>query len=241
MEDESDATIVFRKIAVSGTVFDEQFVVKRCREFLAANGDKRLIRYTLVPDEKAATIGWLGCDHCEPYPFWRMQYDAIAKEVFPIGEMSVLHGNAVVRFRGMNGSVSQTVLAGSNPLPVALGAFRGEIVHVGMSGRMKTPRTLSLELYIAGHGEITSRAGSTYIADFSRRMEVGYSSVEIRSDPWFINEIWRPWFPLFEEHRGAPPSEQEFSASKTLRCVMVSRPDGTTTNECSWKGTTLFQ
>ena len=235
LEDESDSTIVFRKVAVAGETFDEQYVLKRCREFLTANRDKKLIRFTLVPDQPGATIGSIGCDHCKPYPFWRTQYDAVAKEAFSIGEMIVLDGNAVVRYRSRDGSVSETVLAGSNPLPIVLGTFSGKIIHVGMSGKMRNPRTLWLQLYVAGDGNITSTGGAKYIADFSRRMGVGDASVEFRSDPWFISEIWRTWFPLFEERRGIPPTEQEFNASKTLRCFIVSRPDGTMTNECSWK------
>jgi hypothetical protein len=238
LEDESDPTIVFRKIAVSGEPFNEQYVLRRCREFLNRNSGKKLIRYTLVPDEPGATSEWLGCDHCKPYPFWRMQYDAVAKETFPIGEMIVLGENAVVRYRSKSGSVSETVLAGSNPRRILLGTFTGKIVHVGMSGKMSSPRTVWLKLYVAGAGEIASDAGAEYIADFSSQMGVPYASVEFRSDPWFINEIWRPWFPLFEEHRGVPPTDQEFNSTKTLRCVMVERPNGTTTNECSWKGTT---
>lgn len=67
LKDQTSPTIVFRKIAISGERFGEQYVIQRCREFLATNKDKKLIRYTLVPDEKRATVGWFGCDHCKPY------------------------------------------------------------------------------------------------------------------------------------------------------------------------------
>jgi hypothetical protein len=235
MEDQSSATIVFRKIAVSGEGFDEQYVLQRCREFLVGNKNKKLVRYTLVPDEPGATVGWTGCDHCTPYPFWRMQYDAIAKEVFPIGEMIVLEGNAVVRYRNGKGTVTETMLTGANPRTVVIGGFKGNIVHVGMHGRMDFPMTLWLYLYVVGEGEISSNAGADYIALLSRQMGVRDATVQFRSDPWFISEIWRPWFPLFEQHRGIPPKKQEFDASKTLNCSVVWRPNGRRTNECSWK------
>jgi len=234
LEDESSSTIIFRKIAVSGEKLEEQYVVQRSREFLAKNKDKKLIRYTLVPDEPGATIGAIGCDHCKPYPFWRIQYDAVAREAFPIGEMIAFGGNAVLRYRSRNGTVTETVLTGANPRPIAIGGFRGQIVHVGMEGRIQGP-ILWLRLYVVGNGEIRSEAGADYIAGFSRQMGVRYSTVEFRSDPWFINEIWRPWFPLFEENRGVPPNEQQFSATKTVSCKVFSRLDSTT-NECSWKG-----
>jgi hypothetical protein len=234
LEDESSPTIVFRKVAVSGDTFDEQYVVKRSREFLANNKDKKLIRYTLVPDTLEATIGASGCDHCDPYPFWRVQYDAVARQQFPIGELTAIGGNAVVRYRNMHGTVTETVLKGATPRPITIGSFNGTIAHVGMSGRMPTPW---LELYVVGTGIISSDAGAAFIAKFSHEMGVMDSTVELRSDPWFMNEIWRTWFPLFEEHRGNPPSEREFNATKTLNCVVVLTVSGKTTNECSWKGT----
>jgi hypothetical protein len=234
LEDESSPTIVFRKVAVSGDTFDEQYVVKRSREFLANNTDKKLIRYTLVPDTLEATIGASGCDHCDPYPFWRVQYDAVARQQFPIGELTAIGGNAVVRYRNMHGTVTETVLKGATPRPITIGSFNGTIAHVGMSGRMPTPW---LELYVVGTGIISSDAGAAFIAKFSHEMGVMDSTVELRSDPWFMNEIWRTWFPLFEEHRGNPPSEREFNATKTLNCVVVLTVSGKTTNECSWKGT----
>ena len=239
LEDQSSPTIVFRKIAISGEQFDEQTVIHRCREFLAANKEKKLIRYTLVPDEKGATIAWTGCDHCKAYPFWRTQYDAIAKESFSTGEMVAFNGNAVLRYRDRNGMVTEMVLQGTNPRLISIGGFRGTIVHVGMSGNIVAtnlrPMTLVLHLYVVGDGEINADAGADYIANFNRQMGVNFSSVDFRSDPWFINEIWRPWFPLFEEHRGNPPDEQMFDASKNLNCFIILRPDGTKTNQCSWK------
>jgi hypothetical protein len=239
LEDQSSSTIIFRKIAVSGEQFDEQYVIHRCRDFLAANKDKKLIRYTLVPDEKGATIGWTGCDHCKAYPFWRTQYDAIAKESFPTGEMVVLDGNAVLRYRDRNGAVTEMVLQGTDPRLISIGGFRGTIVHVGMEGNIVAknglPMTLVLHLYVVGDGEIDAEAGADYIASFNRQMGVNFSWVDFRSDPWFINEIWRPWFPLFVEHRGTPPDERTFNASKNLNCFIILRPDGTKTNQCSWK------
>jgi hypothetical protein len=71
---------VFRTIAISRDRFDQQYVVARCRAFLAENQDKKLIVLTLVPDQRNATFGALGCDHCKPYPFWMMEYNAIGKE-----------------------------------------------------------------------------------------------------------------------------------------------------------------
>jgi hypothetical protein len=231
--EEASPTIIFRGIAVSGERFDQQCVIGRSRKFLAANNSKKLIVLTLVPDEPDANISLMGCDHCKPYPFWRMQYDAVSKRMFAIGELMAFGQNSVVRFRDKSGSVSETVLTGSDPRSVVIGGFKGKIVHAGMSGRMPMPW---LELYVVGTGALDSKAGAEYVADFSRQMGVNDSTIEFRSDPWFINEIWRTWLPLFEEHRGSPPSEEAFAATKTLDCFVVLTVQGKVTNECSWHG-----
>src|SRR5579871_4344671 len=73
VEDETTQTLVFRKIAVPAATFSQQYATQRAREFLAENTHRKMIRLTLVPDEKPATYSRLGCDHCDPYRFWRTQ------------------------------------------------------------------------------------------------------------------------------------------------------------------------
>jgi hypothetical protein len=87
-----------------------------------------------------------------------------------------------------------------------------------MEGLMPKPW---LKLYVVGSGSIDSNAGAKYISDFSRRMGVTDSTIQFRSDPWFINEIWRTWFPLFDQHRGEPPNEADFKLTKTPDCFVV--------------------
>jgi len=232
--DQSSETMVFRGIAVFGETFNEHYVISRCRQFLTQNTDKKLIMLTLGPEGPNAPIAGLGCDHCKPYPFWRQFYDAVNKEMFPIGELMVLGGNAVVRYRDQSGTVTETVLIGINPRAIGIGEFKGKLVHVGMKGRMPMPW---LELYVVGTGTLDGKAGADYISNFSHAMGVNNSTVEFRSDPWFMNEIWRPWFPLFEEHRGEPPSEAEFSLTKTLTCLRLLTFNKTlVTNRCSFEG-----
>jgi hypothetical protein len=146
--DAHSRTIVFRMIAVSGQNFDEQYVVQRCRQFLKENKNKKLIRFTLFPDEPGVKVG-VGCDHCEPYRFWRTQYDEVSREMFPIGELMAFGPDAVLRFRTRSGTVTEMVLNGIDPRSVEIDGFVGKIVHVGMSGRMPMPL---LHFFVVGSG-----------------------------------------------------------------------------------------
>jgi hypothetical protein len=144
LEEEKSPTIIFRKIAVTGVKFDEDYVVQRCRRFLKTHKDRKLIRFTLVPDESEATIAWYGCDHCESYPFWRTQYDEVTKKMYPIGEMMAFGNNAVVRYRSLQGTVTETVLSGSDPRTIVIDGFKGEDrphLYAG-SDAEATPRTI---------------------------------------------------------------------------------------------------
>jgi hypothetical protein len=140
--------------------------------------------------------------------------------------------NAVLRYRDTHGIVIETVLSGSNPRPILLDNFKGRIVHLGMQGRMPKPW---LMLYVVGTGTMNAKTGADYIAAFNRQMGAQDSTVEFRSDPWFF-ESWSTWFPLFEEHRGDPPSETDFNATKTLRCNVLLKSAKGPLNYCGWKG-----
>lgn len=209
VEDETTPTLVFRKIAVPANMFNQQYAAQRAREFLAENANLRMIRLTIVPDEKPATYSPLGCDHCDPYRFWRMEWDAISPVTFPVAELLSIEGNAILRYRDRSGTVSVTVLKGSDPRQIRIGDFRGKIIHVGMHGRVESPLP---QLYVVGIGTIPSKAGALYARELARRLGVYESWIELRADPWFINEIWTPFFPLFDA-ADLPPSEEAFKAT----------------------------
>src|SRR5690348_5397250 len=92
LEDTVTPTLVFRKVAVPQQGFSRQLVIDRCMKFFAENPAIKMARLTIVPDIKPATYSLIGCDHCDPYRFWRMQWDPIAEDKFAIGEMMMIEG-----------------------------------------------------------------------------------------------------------------------------------------------------
>lgn len=228
LEDETTRTLVFRKIAVPVTTFSRPYAMQRAREFLVKNTQFKIIRLTLVPDEDRATYSAFGCDHCPPYQFWRMQWDSITPLNYPVAELLSIDGNAILRFRTKNGAVSVTILQGSDPRQIRLGNYKGKIIHVGMEGRVDSPVPC---LYVVGSGKILSKDGSSFARKLAMRLDVHVSWIEFRADPWFIGQIWTPFFPFFDT-TGSPPSEQTFKRSKTPTCSYFSNNN----NECSWKG-----
>ena len=156
IEDETTPTLVFQKIAVPATTFGHQYATQRVREFLAEDSHLRMIRLTLVPDEKPATYSRLGRDHCDPYWFWRMQWDAISAVTFPVAELMSIEGNAILRYRDRNGTA---VLQGSDPRQIRVGNFIGKIIQAGMYGRIESPLP---RLYAVDVGIVVSKDGALY-------------------------------------------------------------------------------
>lgn len=225
--DQTTATLVFRKIAVEPDIFSKEYATERARQFLKANAKFKMIRWTLVPDEKPANYTVTSCDHCPFYPFWLKQWSAVNATMFPIAELMSIEGNAVFRFRDEQGVVTAQVITGRDPRAFQVGGFVGRIIHVGMHGRVESPLP---RIYVVGAGEISAKEGSAYARELTGRLGVGNASIEFRGDPWFIAEIGTPFFPLFDA-TGAVPSEQEFTKTKAYVCSSLSR----TNNNCSWK------
>ena len=211
-------TLIFRKIAVPVQGFDRRIATQRASQFLADNPATRMARLTIVPDMKPATYYPAGCDHCDPYTFWRGEWDPVSTVNFPIGELMSVEGNAVLRYRDEKGAVSVTVLRGSDPRPIRVGDYHGLIIQVGMHGRIAGPLS---HLYVVGTGTIAAKDGAAYAREFAARLGVHASWIEFRADPWFIDEIWTPFFPFFDAS-GQVPSKAVFKTTKTPYCFYIS-------------------
>lgn len=228
LEDETTQTLIFRKIAVPVETFTQQYATQIFRYFLAENAKMKMIRLILVPDEKPATYTRFGCDHCDPYRFWRSQWDVISAVIFPVAELMSIEGNAIIRYRDKSGAVSVVVIQGSDPRPIRVGNYEGRIIHLAMQGRIDSPLP---ELYVVGTGILSSNDARSYDMTLAKRLGVSESSIQFRSDPWFINEIWTPFFPLFDAS-GPAPTEEMFKKTKTPYCFYFTP----TNNRCSWEG-----
>ncbi len=222
LEDETTQTLVFRKIAVPVQTFSQSYALQQARQFLAENAKPKMIRLTLVPDEKPATYTRFGCDHCNPYGFWRAQWDQISAVTFPIAELMSIEGNAILRYRNESGVVSILVLQGSDPRELRVGGYQGKIIHVAMQGRIDSPLP---HLYVVGSGTISSKDGAYYARALAARLGVSEAWIEFRADPWFINEIWTPFFPLFDTSDSAP--KRRHSRKPRRHTVSTSRQQTT--------------
>jgi hypothetical protein len=224
LRDQTSSTLAFRRIAVPRDALTLGYATRRARDFLAQNSQLKMIQLTLVPDEKAATYALFGCDHCHPYSFWRIPWDATTSVAFPVAELMSIEGNAVLRYRDRSGNVSVRVIQGSDPRQIRIGEFQGRIINVEMHGYIQLPYP---HLYIVGSGTILSKDGASYARDIATRLVVHESWIELRADPWFIDEIWTPFMPLFDAV-GPPPTEEAFKKTKTPWC--------SSWGDCSWTG-----
>lgn len=229
---ESSADFSFSAMDVNAAELDEAYVLQRLRRYFQVNSGKKLIRYTLLPDNLGVqTFGGSGCIHCLPaYGYWRKLYQYATDRPFPIGELLSIRGNAIARFRSQSGAVMEHVVAGTDPRHVRIGGFTGKLVHVGMHGLIANPRIM---LYVVGNGMVEAAEAIEFLTRFTIELGVTNVTLELRADPWFMHELARPWFPWFEADRGDFPTEEAFNYSKSLSC-QVARFEGKA--NCDWRG-----
>jgi hypothetical protein len=130
IEDQTTATMIFRKVAVPASIISQQYALERARQFLLDNSGAKMIRLTMVPDAEPATYSLMGCDHCDPYRFWRMQWEPVSEVPFSIAELMSIERNAVLRYRDTKGAVSVTVIQGNDPRPISIGNYQGRMIQL---------------------------------------------------------------------------------------------------------------
>jgi len=89
-----------------------------------------------------------------------------------------------------------------------------------------------LEFYVVGSGKMWSKDAIAYTQSLAAKYAASVARLEVRPDPWFIGEIWRPFFPHFDTSDSVP-TEKAFRKTKTLSCLynppMIK-------GECTWEG-----
>jgi hypothetical protein len=146
-----------------------------------------------------------------------MQWNRITETQFPIGELMMIEGNAVLCYRDCRHGPFVYRPPWFRPRPIRVGDFKGFVVHVDMHGRVGWPL---LRLYAVGTGTISAADNAGYARGLATRHGVREAWLEFRADPWFINEIWTPSFPVFDP-RGPIPTAEGFKATRTPYCFTL--------------------
>jgi len=154
------------------------------------------------------------------YREWRTDHDALASRKWKVGRYLAWGGSAVLQMRNEDGAISRKVLKGDDFLRTSSG--------VDIVGLSKRGSGQSVELILLGRvdGRLDVSAAKSVLERFSS-LGVATIRVDMRKDPWFIENVYAPPFDPFGPNLPIP-SESEARKLPQLSCVArvdVRTPD----------------
>jgi hypothetical protein len=162
---------------------------------------------------------------CGNYKQWRVDYNYFPRGRLAAANMIAIGGNAVLRLRSADGTVTRRVLKGEDPTQLSIDGTRFEILVIG--GRRMTrfqacatAGAIEPNLYIRTSGklsrELCERAVN-WLAGMLRSRHLGAS---FRNDYWFpCGQFFPVLYPFFPPEE--PLSESAYHKSVTFTCAMT--------------------
>jgi hypothetical protein len=188
---------------VGESEFTFQRLAKRARAKLLEAASEPLVRYTMFASEPSPLF--LTQSPVESFAGWLASWKSAAKVRWRVAEAVAIGPDAVLRIR-MGRSMSRIVLRGRDPLFVAAGGRRCEILHVAS----RAPG--SAAVYLRGPGPLPCEAVYR-----SLRQSIPLKlSVRMRTDPWFLNDPDFPPYCFFQISE--PPTRDAVAAGVQTSC-----------------------
>ena len=154
------------------------------------------------------------------YEYWRGLYNQMEKSEYEVAEVTAVGDDVVLRRHSADGRVTRKVLAGRDPLQLAVAGQDFEIVYFAFSAP---------SLYIAQRVDVYIRTGAILqpesgleLLRMLRPVFPGLQvSVVVRNDAWFVGQSTYPFVnPFIEDQR--VPSAVDYNKTRTLICGSLS-------------------
>ena len=149
---------------------------------------------------------------------WCRMYEMAASEKAQVAEAISVAGNAVLRIRQADGSISRQVLSGEDPLKVTLPGNTFEIVHFDLTGPSRLGLQEAVFVFVRAHSSFDVTEGAALFKKLAPLFPGFGVAVEIRNDAWFVYQQRYPFYNPFNEDRSTP-SQQEYERSPTMKCT----------------------
>jgi hypothetical protein len=218
-----DADTVLRELARTGMrqkaidvapeSFSESYLERLSRKELARSPRSNFTQILFYGDRGGPPLPKASHDS---YEHWRGLYETLARTPNQIAEAISIGKDAVLRVCDGSGRLSRKVLAGRDPLQIDLGSDRFEIVYLAFTA----PGSYILQrvdIYVRTTSPLNTETG----LELLRKLQPIFPDLEVsllvRNDAWFISE---PSYPFVNPFVAAanPPTAEEYSHSRTLRC-----------------------
>jgi hypothetical protein len=143
---------------------------------------------------------------------WLRMYDFQSHHHPAIAELTVIRGNALLRFRSPQGRVEKKVLAGKNPLMFKVRDKDYEAVSIVFSN----PLSSGLSVYVRTRATLNAEEGAELLSQLSTLFPKLAVSLLVRNDEWFVFDPSYPYFNPFSESVNLPDAR---SYGSTLTCA----------------------
>jgi hypothetical protein len=183
------------------------------------------IWFTTSINDERELLTEIGTAAGRPYGVWRRRYETLASHKWDVARLLAWDGSAVLDIRDERNEISHQVLFGTDILNISENGAEVKIVDVIGGARQ------DLAIQVTTHTPFDLKA-VVKIWDRFNRLDVGQIDIDLRSDPWFIENIQARIFHPFEVY-GRVPTEEEANSLPHLFCVGSPRE----TPRCTcWRG-----
>jgi hypothetical protein len=207
--DLKDDRSLIRTRILSNSAFDLTAAERLARQFLDDAGPKRALARLSMYDRRDVAIRESG-GMCEgTYLRWRAQYDSFPKRPLIAADVISVTGNAALRLRSRDGSVTRQVLRGTDPTQIVVGGASFDILYItgrvrsrfegcGMSG------TIDPVLFLKAASVLSPAVCQRVTSWLAAKLGVRYLWTEFRNDHWFVCSQFPVVFP-FSRLEPLPP------------------------------------
>jgi hypothetical protein len=202
-------------VRVSEGSFALEHLEELARLELSRTPHVNLIRLTMMGAQ-----GWYSVPTPDHFGFqtWMNVYKS-SNEPHEVAEMLAIRDNAVLRVRDRNGTVTEKILSGKNPLRIAVAGQDFQILYVFAS----LWRQEDIRFFIRTASPLRVDAGAELLRTLQLALPNRAIIANVQNDGLFIGSPGYPFLnPFVRIER--PPTEQEYLRMKTLMCDNTRMP-----------------
>lgn len=182
------------------------------------NAEKAFVHVEMFPADHYPPFSYMWFSHVG-YDWW--QYWSHVILPYPSARVIALNDNAIVEYRGQDGTVERKILRGSDPLRVKTRVGTFQLLHLtyrAMPLPMQAGKeTESVEVFAQTDQPLESAVGIALVTRLAELIPLKEITVYVRNDAWFLDLSGYPLIHPFHQNT-TPPTKEQFQQSITLTC-----------------------
>jgi len=214
-------TVLWNNLVKPTSEFHQDQLETLFREILSkAAANTSVIHVEVMDDPESYVLTAMWRDELN-YEVWRNMFSDYEKRIPPMAEILAIGKNAAMRIRDEQGNVSTKVLQGSDPYVFHACGEDLSLIHLGMHEPLRPPNYeksyVSLHFFFVVTVQPDEKLTRCVVKEVRRLSNISDVNVNIRTDPWFIDESLFPVIsPFLSEIR--PPSKDEYESAPQWHC-----------------------